>query len=45
MARVSSNEVCKIMVILKTETEHLCKRGDRIQGLFMKQEFCMTRLD
>ena len=22
----------KIMVRLKTETEHLCKRGDRIKG-------------
>ena len=35
----------KIMVRLKTETEHLCKRGDRIQGYSMEQEFCMTRLD
>ena len=35
----------KIMVRLKTETENLCKRGDRIQGQSMEQEFCMTRLD
>ena len=35
----------KIMVRLKTETEHLCKSGDRIQGQSMEQEFCMTILD
>ena len=34
-----------IMVNLKTETEHLCKRGDIIQGYSMEQDFCMTRLD
>ena len=38
----------KIMVILKTETEHLCKSRDRVsyvQGYSMEQEFCITRLD
>ena len=35
----------KIMVRLKNDTEHLCNRGDRIQGYSMEQEFCMTRLD
>ena len=35
----------KIMVILKTDAEHLCKRGDRIQGQYMEKEFCMTRID
>ena len=34
-----------IMVGLETENEHLCKRGDRIQGYSMEQEFCMTRLN
>ena len=32
MARMSSNDKWKIVVRLITETEHLCKRGDRIQG-------------
>ena len=31
MARISSNDKFKIMVRLNTETEHLCKRGDRVQ--------------
>ena len=31
MARISSNDEWKIMVSLKTETEHLCKRGYRVQ--------------
>ena len=35
----------KIMVRLNTETEHLCKRGDIVQGQSMEQEFCMTRID
>ena len=32
MARMYSNDERKIIVRLKNETEHLCKRGDRIQG-------------
>ena len=31
MAQMSSNDECKIVVRLNTETEHLCKRGDRVQ--------------
>ena len=27
----------KIMVRLKTDTEHLCKRGDRVQGGLWKK--------
>ena len=34
-----------IIVRLKTDTEHLCKRSDRIQRYSMEQEFCMSRLD
>ena len=31
MARMSSNDEWKIMVRLNAETEHLFKRGDRVQ--------------
>ena len=34
-----------IIVRLKTDTEHLCKRGDRIQRYSMEQEFCMSKLE
>ena len=35
----------KFRVVLKTDTEHLSKRGDRIQGYSTEQDFCMTIID
>ena len=35
----------KIMVRLKTETEHFCKRGDIVQEKSMEQKLCMAILN